>query len=513
MSDFFEDFTLGEVHIRDKYQFELKSEYLPVQTKGEPSYTTELYLFAPASLQVNDSTYTKQEFYRDQTSMIRYKTPLLSLERLLSDEPDSPLQILRKQMATGEPTPSFRVELYELKLFSNVVRSRIRDRVNHIIEQLGLVENKLHFQLLHTKTLHFLERIREVKEAKKEISKELLSIEAFKPLKGDVECIDEFISITIQHYLTVLLSAIRGTKDKVFREADALLTKMITEEDLYRRERHYPTTFSSSNPEVTSRAIWRLGELNKYVFEVLFLNIRRKEPKAKFQAIGSMVAAGLAMFVYVGLLAWQGIGMGGGAGTTIVFNSTAFILLSVLLYIVKDRLKESMKSLSTKLASHLYPDYTTDIQLPESDKAIGKVSEFFSFLDRSEVGEDVLKIRERGARDELQEVRLLEKILYFRKDVEIFPEAVRVDKRLRRVNDIFRFNVSQFLFKASDAKEDYLILNPMTGELEVISCPKIYHVYLILKKTFLTRFRKKRIDFDTFRIVIDKEGIRRIDKV
>jgi len=110
-------------------------------------------------------------------------------------------------------------------------------------------------------------------------------------------------------------------------------------------------------------------------------------------------------------------------------------------------------------------------------------------------------------------VRLLEKILYFRKDVEIFPEAVRVDKRLRRVNDIFRFNVSQFLFKASDAKEDYLILNPMTGELEVISCPKIYHVYLILKKTFLTRFRKKRIDFDTFRIVIDKEGIRRIDKV
>jgi len=513
MSDFFEDFTLGEVHIRDKYQFELKSEYLPVQTKGEPSYTTELYLFSPSSLYVNNTTYSKQEFYRDQTSLIRYKTPLLSLERLFSDEADSPLTVLKGRIASGKPTPHFREELYELKLFANVVRSRIRDRVNHIIDQLGVTGNKLHYQLLHTKTLHFLERVKEVKEAKKELGKEILASDAFRALKGDWECIDEFISVTIQHYLTVLLSVIRGAKEKIFRDADTLLTKMITEEDLYRRERHYPTVFSSSNPEVTSRAIWRLGELNKYVFEVLFLNIKRKEPKAKFQAISSMVAAGLAMFVYIALLAWQGVGIGGGAGTTIVINSTAFILLSVFFYIIKDRLKEGVKSLSTRLASHLYPDYTTDIRLPESDKAIGKVSEFFSFLERSDVAEDVLKLRDGVAKDELQEVRLLEKILYFRKDVEIFPEAVRGDKRLRRVNDIFRFNVNQFLFKASDAKEDYLILNPMTGELEVIICPKIYHVYLVLKKTFLTRFRQKRIEFDAFRLIIDKEGIRGIERL
>ncbi len=505
MSDLFEDFTLGEVHIRDKYQFELKSEYLPVQTKGEPSYTTELYLFIPASLQVNKDTYTKNQFYRDQTSLIRYKTPLISLDRLLSEETESPLQTLKKQLNEMDPSQGFREELYELKLFANVVRSRIRDRVVHVIEQLSLADNRLHYQLLHTKILHFLDKVKGVRVAKKELEREILSHPNYHPLKKDWENIDEFISVTIQHYLTVLLDAVRKSKEKIFQEADTLLAKLIIEEDIYRREKQYSTIFSSSNPEMTSKAIWRLGELNKYVFEVLFLNIKRNEPKARFQELGAMVAAGLAMGVYAGLLAWQ--------GSPLVINSATFIVLSVILYILKDRLKEGMKSLSTHLASRLYPDYTTDIRLPDSEKAIGKVSEFSSFLDRNQVAPDILKLRDRLAKDELEDVRLLEKILYFRKDVEIFPEAVKRDRRLRRVNDLFRFNLSQFLIKASNAEEDYPYLNPMTGELEILSCSKIYQIHLILKKTYLTRARKKRIDVDTFRLTVDKEGIRRIERL
>src|SRR5262249_22367256 len=75
MDEFLEDLRSGEIHFRDKWQFELKSEFTISSAAPDTPYTQEFYFFIPNSLQINSTTYPKESFYQELTNFIRYKTP------------------------------------------------------------------------------------------------------------------------------------------------------------------------------------------------------------------------------------------------------------------------------------------------------------------------------------------------------------------------------------------------------------------------------------------------------
>ena len=84
MDPFWEEFETGEIHFRDKWQFELKSEFSPIPGQKQSEYTQEFFIFVPTALQINPQTYTKNDFFRDQTNLIRLQTPIFTFDELLS---------------------------------------------------------------------------------------------------------------------------------------------------------------------------------------------------------------------------------------------------------------------------------------------------------------------------------------------------------------------------------------------------------------------------------------------
>ncbi len=81
------------------------------------------------------------------------------------------------------------------------------------------------------------------------------------------------------------------------------------------------------------------------------------------------------------------------------------------------------------------------------------------------------------------------------------------------LNDIFRYNIARFLLKASDAYKEHLEVEPHTGELKSIRVPKVYHINIIMLRKFRNEDGTRGCDLRKFRIVADKEGIKRIEKV
>ncbi len=82
--------VLRRIAVHDRYQLELKLGY-PLAPGRQTRYLIDTYLFLPASLGINNSSYSSKDFYRDIQTYIRMKTPSFLMEQILA-APDSPLR-------------------------------------------------------------------------------------------------------------------------------------------------------------------------------------------------------------------------------------------------------------------------------------------------------------------------------------------------------------------------------------------------------------------------------------
>ena len=137
MDPSWEEHEAGEIHIRDIWQFELKSEFSPLSMQKQSEYTQEFFIFIPDALQINTYTYRKENFFRDETNLIRFKTPQLSFEGLL--DPSNKLSPLARLWAL-QPEISreavARTVESELKLFASIFRKTLRRSVSALTQAL-----------------------------------------------------------------------------------------------------------------------------------------------------------------------------------------------------------------------------------------------------------------------------------------------------------------------------------------------------------------------------------------
>ncbi len=504
MADIDEDIGDGDIHLRDKFQFEVKSEYSPVPGQTNNTYTLEFYFFIPTALHVNKHTYAKKHFYYDQTSLIRLKTPHVPLPELIdTNHPHSPLSNVRQSYADDRSPPEKDV-LKDLKLYANMARSDIRDRSLYFIEALK-------HQALNPDRVY---------EGIEELCHEIISLRASyhnfmaefaerwrnTRLVDYAQYIDEFISLTVDQHLTSLLHALQQYPESPIEQ----VTERILWESTHRANAKERSPYADDPEKNMEYFVYRSGLLKKFVWEALFLNIIRKEPAKPFREFAAMVAAGLAMLIYVFFLTWQ---LGGSQPGGIIVNSTAFIMLSVFLYIIKDRFKDGLKNLSATFAARWFPDYRTHIETPDGETKLGYLKEYFSFLTPKEVPPKIIQIRNTGFHTELERAERLENVFFYKKEVVLFAEPEENHHRAPDLNDIMRYNIARFLLKASDAYKEYLEVDVKTGKLHVIHAPKVYHINIIMRRTFRDMTGEPHSDLRKFRIVVDKEGIKRVEKM
>ena len=77
---------------------------------------------------------------------------------------------------------------------------------------------------------------------------------------------------------------------------------------------------------------------------------------------------------------------------------------------------------------------------------------------------------------------------------------------------IFLYNIHSFLKKLSNPIHAYQTLHPGSNEVVEEQLPKVYHVNIIMKNTFLDPSGEKAVELKKFRLVLDKNGILRIEQ-
>lgn len=499
LEEFRSELSEGDIRFRDNLQFELKSEFFINQKAKQNVYRQDFYIFIPASLQINKETYSKQQFYLDQTSLIRYKTPFISLQDLVrEDNLQSPLIRLQKSLKEGGNDPT--TTLDELQLFGNIFKTALRKEIREIITKVEKkpISPSADWQDQIDSLCSNIGKIRDI------ILKLKNSLEHYPEslyIKSNFDHIDEFISDTIDYYMTCTLKIIKDLELKNSEKPEQQLMQLINNEKTYKQNHHLMPDTPEGSPNSSEAILYRRSLLNKFMLEALLLVHNRFSLEEKHVTFLGAFAAGVAMLVYMILFAWQ--------STVFVINSMPFILLAVLLYMLKDRLKEGLKKFYFTQAFRWFPDYSTEIK-SKKGRSLGRLNENFIFLDESQVPEQFLQIRNQEFHEELPDLKRQETVIHYKREVILFKQPP-ANRRRHELTIIFRFNIHEFLQKANNPLQPNLAIenNEVIGKL----LPKVYHINIIIRNSYFKEDIETKTELKKFRVVVDKFGIKRVEQI
>lgn len=500
MELFWEDLDSGEVHIRDKWQFALKSEFFSEKGVNSSLYTQEFYLFIPTTLQINSKTYSKESFYLDQTNLIRYKTPAFTFDQLLdSDSQRSPLTRIISLCDQTDSSQNREIFSDELKLLANVLKSTMRKEVKQLLVYLATKPPIDPNPIFHSQILHLCGSVKQLRNRYALAQQKCLDNWHDPLFYRQMLYIDELMSYSISHYLTGLLESIRLAGRNGMNEVDQAMCEVLLKEKQLSDLLMNSTNKLIGDTVEGENVLYRYSLLKNFVLDALHLTTNRFSLDQRYQHWIAGVSAGIAMFIYFSLFVWL--------GNIFVINSAPFVILTVVCYVLKDRIKEWLRNLSYLHASRWFSDYTTVIK--SQGRKVGTMRESFSFLETPQLSEELKNLRNAEFHSVLETVQRPENVLFYKRVVEI--NALPSHSRRYGVSVIFRFNISNFLRKAADPSETHLIIDPLSKKLMSIRLPKVYHLNLIirsssmeegkplrqeLKKTLRTQLNKIQENFE-----------------
>ncbi len=308
-----------------------------------------------------------------------------------------------------------------------------------------------------------------------------------KELELSFSHVDEFILQSIEYYLCGLLEMCPNAN--VTDE----IKQVLSQNDQYQKEK-FPIKKRES-------ILLRNSLLAKYIREVLQLKSTRVAVQEKHGAAFGAIAAGIAMFLYTTLFAMAFFSR---ATNPLITTSFPVILTIVLLYILKDRVKEGLKNLYQNRASFWFPDFSTDILDPSGNK-IGDLKETVQFLKSHELPPKIKYLRENNFSEELPDIKRFETVIKYKREVILYKQDPKADPRLKDLNILFRFNIHHLIAKASDTLPLYLSFNQKTNSVEKMHLPKVYHLNMVITSN--------NNSDEKYRVVVDKLGIKRVEKL
>jgi hypothetical protein len=501
MKKFTSEFEIGEIYRRDKWQFELKSEFFPSPKLKKNIYKQEIYFFIPNALQINNENYSMKQFYHDQTNLIRYKTPEFTFQELLDNNNSlSPMVRITEASHRSAITKNdidFIEE--ELKLLGNIVRSLLRKRVGEILKSINNTDE------VYEAIKKLCSDIYELRAAFTKLELELKHIEGHSTLLTHFYYTGEFITNTTQFYLTGLLDKVKSIEFNRSHEIEKMLSDQLIQESNDDDLALLKSDSKTKREEEREFVFYKRWLLNKFFLDALLLHTSRKMLYKRYSNVIAAISAGIAMLFFFILFVWQ--------GNVFIINSMPFIVITVLLYIVKDRIKEGIKNLSYQNFHRWFPNFTTEIHSPDGKYDLGRIEESYSFIEEKNLPQEIVRIRHREFHAVLEEIKRPEWVLYFKKKICLWHPPKGIDERRNALSIIFRFNISHFIEKADSPFFTHLKLDPKTNSIVKQRLPKVYHLNIILKNTYVDEALNTKEEFKKFRLILDQNGIKRLEQL
>jgi len=484
------------IKIHDKFQLEIKYVYPFDRNLPTTEYTVEHFFFIPSNLGINESNYSKNQFYGDGQKYIRLKTPVFTLHSMTSGE-NNPLDKLRETLNDLPKDPENgkinRHYKYHLKMFCSIFKSSIRDEEIFIEHRLNSEDQKAAAEKVVNDIRKAIDKFRELRPLVHlpHITRKQIALFDFA---------DEYMSILIGKRILKLLAFLKKQKSHKFSEINTVLLALAIAEKDYRIKQNYPSIAEDGKSNET--IVYRGRILKKIMGNILFLDTNVKVEGRLREQISMGFAAGLAMAL----------------ATTFIFLSQHFfkgftvslIAILTIIYVFKDRIKEITKNLMVKILRKYIYDYKTILRT-SFNKKIGICRELFSFVTENKVPYMVNRIRNKDYIVELENGYTPEEIICYKKHIRIYSgkcQQLLKDFKVDGVIDIFRFNVRHFLYKMDNPNKDIYIPDG-DDDLKKINGKCYYHLNLILK---YGNFKKEPF-YHKFRIILSRDGIVRIEKV
>ncbi len=479
----------------DDYRLEFKFGYKMTPDEPITGYKIEMFFFIPNNLGMNRMTYGKDAFFTDMQSHIRFITPVFLLENM-TGKSDCPLDKLEKSIAdllNRKGMSQFLNYKNQIKIFSSIYRSALRDTVNYVrIHDLKEED-------LATVVRGFIENSRrtlaEFRKLRDRTNVPLFSGSVFEHFL----LADEYMSLMTERYSFELLSANEpknsGNKEKI----KEIVKEHIATEINYRKERGYPSIVKAdSNNE---NLIHRIGVLKKYMASVLFLNAEIRSASYFLEQVIFFVAAGIAMLFATSIAFFSQVKYG-------TLTTPLFVIL-IISYMFKDRIKEVTRTfLSKKILTNVY-DHSLKIRT-SNEKHIGQCKEGFDFMEEKKVPAEIMQLRNAERIEVLDNYRGGEKVFLYRKKIRIFSKRLTgqyFNYGVEGLNDILRYNVKRLLEKMDDPEKKMTVIE--NGKFQTVTGERVYQFYIICK--FIDK--KGEDAYNRYRIVLNRNGIQRVEAV
>lgn len=488
----------------DKFTFETKLDYGINKDLPKTNYFLSCYFFIPESLQINEMTYPREKFYSDLNNHIRFKTPMMSVYGIISENNEhSPINIIEKlleQIKCGDTNVNFDEITTQLRLLGSIMKSSIRDQIKYFMNES---KKGCNCEDLNEEFLRYLSDLEILQKKLRKLSKEFLMVQIPDEIRESFKFADEYISLRVQNNLMNALNSL--PKDEVFKTLREKLISVIEAEFKHRKD--VGSRLIRKRDSDNADFIYYESILKKYLQGVLYLKIKNKNEASKALQLFYSVAAGIAMFVslMVGLL----------VANQFEENSLPFILALVVAYMFKDRIKENIKSLSNRVVRILLPDNKKEIWDTHEEKKIGIVSETMRFLKMSDVPPEILNIRQFTNLSPIEQQGKPEIVIHYLKHTTLENSHISEyeNKLFTNIIDIIRFNIRNLTQYADDSVKIEKVWNLETKQIDEIPCSKVYHINMILKLYLRNKDQQDIVHYKKVRVIIDQDGIKSVQNM
>ena len=489
--------------IHDRKAFELKLEYQPSGLDPKSRYRIEMFMFLPASLNVDSENCPRQAYYADIHNYVRLKTPVLEVSDILVAE-GSPLVRLERMVQLA-PSAMPQTELvYQAKLLSCVFRGALRRFSLRVDERcaafrldpqaspkaLGEDVNEI---LAGTRAL--LTRFRAVRQT-------LSGAQGLEEkTQASLRLIDEYMSLTVEQFFRKSVTDMDGLpRSGVWVELrKGLMAELIREED-YRRGKNLPSVLSPEGDN--EEYLHRIGFLKKFCQNILFLRVRRETGRQGWEEVLFAIAAGIAMTFATLVAFWAQVRF-----TQVSLN---FFLILVVGYMMKDRIKEGLRRIFRTFASQYLFDRTTTITEPVTSERLGVCKEKVDYVKADVVPEEIRRLRRADDFATVAQGELSEVIIRYQKEIILDADDLAHSQTgSAGVADIIRWNVQRLLRDMDDPELEMEYVDMEDLSIGRIRASKSYQVDVAFRFG-VDDGSSQSARTELFRLVMDRNGIKRM---
>ncbi len=499
----------GEPHIgvHDRTHLEFTLDYGLRDDARTETFLWEAYFFTPESLRVSSRTYQKQDLYADLQSYVRFAVPRVPFEALAR----APIDRLRRAIASREEARIMR----ELRLVACIVRESSVETRRRLLAHRGRpsvlpapagepLPDLARITALIEEAERLTRALREVLEPARAMS---------DPVSTGACWIDEDVSRVLESLFAGLALDLReeGAPDAWAR---------CLEEGALREARYRAGAGIGGVGRIDMRSRelehleYRRHVLKRFAAAVLWL-----EPEVKSASTGVLhffyaIAASVAMSFALVAALW---GPGSGARGADAFVGVEFfewVVVVILAYAAKDRIKALLQVLFQNVVAKHFPDRSWRILDARKKHQLASMEEQSGFVSFAELPREVLEMRRATHLSRLDEDARPETVLFHKKTIEVNRALVqRIEPDFDALTEIFRIDVRRWLLHTDEPKQRFVFADPEANAVARASAPRVYNVSIIYRLRRVGDTSEGAERFRRIRVVVTRKGIRRIEPI